>query len=106
MIEHDGVLHTWQIISSDFEVFLQGKKIKSKKINNHRLEYLTYEGPISCDRGRVEMYDTGDYTQSIWNNDAIHISVHGKKFSGEIMIYTDKDSYILNYNKINNPGED
>ncbi len=45
--------------------------VSCTKLEDHRLDYLTYEGPVSGNRGEVEIFAAGDYHElhiadSIW----------------------------------------
>ena len=60
MLERDGSLETWQLSHRPDEM-IEGQSIDAKKIADHRLAYLDYEGPISDDRGRVKRLDKGSY---------------------------------------------
>jgi len=57
MFETDGVLRTWAIRLSPDESEPQ----PADALSDHRLEYLSYEGPVSGDRGSVTRWDSGTY---------------------------------------------
>ncbi len=59
MIESSDGLITWRVSESAMKEFLEGKEVCTTRIADHRKEYLTYEGPISCDRGMVKIMDSG-----------------------------------------------
>ncbi len=50
MLESDGQLETWSLS----ELPGIGKVVTGRKLSPHRLEYLTYEGPVSGNRGVVQ----------------------------------------------------
>lgn len=85
MIEIDGTaqLSTWRISENEFHSFLDGAEITAEKIQDHRREYLTYEGPVSNNRGHVKIFDSGSY-QTIPDKDISGISLSGKKLKGII----------------------
>ena len=59
MLEKDGMLATWQL-----PLMLTGSAdlpMTARRIGDHRLDYLTYEGPISANRGRVTRVEKGWY---------------------------------------------
>ncbi len=60
MIESGDSLSTWRISPGDINPLLNGENISLKRIKDHRREYLTYEGPVSGGRGRVEIFDSGE----------------------------------------------
>ena len=58
MLARGGVLATWQLTVSPAEL-AEGQETRAKRLKDHRLEYLTYEGPVSKGRGRVAILDKG-----------------------------------------------
>lgn len=57
MLERGGVLWTWSFWSVPGE---EGEQ-ECKKIRDHRLRYLDFEGEIGRGLGRVEIWDRGEY---------------------------------------------
>lgn len=57
MLEHEDVLLTWQLSAEPNG--LKSLPLKAIQIANHRQAYLTYEGPISGQRGEVRRVDSG-----------------------------------------------
>lgn len=57
MFEHEGVLLTWELLSLISNSF-DGE---CKRLFDHRLHYLEYEGPVSGNRGEVKRVDSGTY---------------------------------------------
>lgn len=55
MLEHDGALLTWQLPSSELSTL----PLPARRIADHRLAYLEYEGPLSGNRGSVARVDSG-----------------------------------------------
>jgi len=86
MFEKGNVLETWQIAARDLPGFLQGFPVQTEKIQDHRREYLTFEGPISCDRGHVSIFDSGSYVMEYYDDDAITLIVKGGRLEGKIYI--------------------
>lgn len=95
MIEKNESLITWQIEEKDLIDILNGKIINVKKIQDHRKVYLDYEGPITCDRGYVEIFDTGEYEEIEWNNLNIILNFFGKKITGKLQIINRNNNYTL-----------
>ncbi|MDJ0581883.1 DNA polymerase ligase N-terminal domain-containing protein [Crocosphaera sp.] len=60
MLEYSETLATWQLTIPLSEI-QQEQKIIVKKIQDHRLIYLSYEGTISKGRGKIKKVDFGDY---------------------------------------------
>jgi len=55
-----------------------------KKIHDHRLEYLEYEGPISNDRGVVKRMDRGKYEIIADTESFMIIQLLEGKYQGQI----------------------
>ena len=94
MLEKGEILHTWQIPMESFQNFLKGKQVQVEKIQDHRKKYLDYEGPISCDRGMVKIFDTGDYAEKLWGDEII-VATHGNFLKGTLALKADDGFYLL-----------
>ncbi|MDR0336912.1 MAG: hypothetical protein LBI18_07465 [Planctomycetaceae bacterium] len=85
MLETGMLLTTWAIPPQ--RVPLQSFQCQAKKLPDHRLLYLDYEGEISQQRGSVQRIDSGTYhakkPELFW--------LYGKLFNG-----------ILNSKQLNN----
>jgi len=62
MLEHRCILLTWELPTLAF-ANLPGtfEQLEVRRLADHRTAYLTYEGPVSNDRGSVNQVDSGDY---------------------------------------------
>ncbi len=60
MFEQAGSLATWQFSQNPLQI---GRKLQltARRIQDHRPAYLTYEGPVSANRGRVSIVERGSY---------------------------------------------
>jgi len=58
MIEQGGALATWRFVCL-FDDICLANDVSCEKIGDHRPAYLTYEGPISGNRGQVTAADRG-----------------------------------------------
>jgi hypothetical protein len=70
MLERDGVLLTWNLANLPAAWSAEGQSpadgtaegsIAATRLPDHRLAYLTYEGPLTDNRGHVIRRDDGDY---------------------------------------------
>lgn len=52
----------------------------------HRRVYLTYEGPVSGDRGTVERVDSGEVRIEAWTADAATLVVAMTHFQGRVSL--------------------
>lgn len=57
MIEHDDGLWTWSLYRGDLPDTID--ELELERIQDHRKDYLTYEGPVSGDRGFVRRVESG-----------------------------------------------
>ena len=63
-------LATWQLLT-DPAALMTGQAIAARRLQDHRLAYLDYEGPVAGDRGHVQQIDRGlwlpiEQTPSRW----------------------------------------
>lgn len=97
MIEVDDSLLTWRIAEDDLLRLVNEETINAEIIQTHRKEYLSYQGPISCNRGMVHSYDSGKYDRETWSDEKKIISVNGNKFKGRLTIKKKKKNQFLIY---------
>jgi len=69
MLEVGSVLATWQVPNSPLD--WDRTEILCRRLFDHRLVYLTYEGPIGNGRGEVALVEAGTYermkeVEGIW----------------------------------------
>lgn len=57
-------------------------RIAAELLENHRREYLDYEGPVSGDRGQVTQWDTGLYLPLAQRPDYWEIRLEGSLVRG------------------------
>ena len=57
MLEQDGTLKTWRLL----DLPSAGAVCRTECLSDHRIEYLTYEGPVSGNRGQVKRVVSGTY---------------------------------------------
>jgi hypothetical protein len=74
MLEFGSVLRTWRLPA----VPTDGAML-AEQIDDHRLVYLDYEGPVSGHRGRVKCWDRGTYQLEKAEPDSITLTVHGER---------------------------
>ncbi|NQU74842.1 MAG: hypothetical protein HQ546_00840, partial [Planctomycetes bacterium] len=54
--------------------------------SDHRLVYLTYEGPISGGRGRVQIADRGTYSASVVEGEVRVVRLDGRRTRGKFRL--------------------
>lgn len=75
MLEQGDVLQTWQLLANPLGG--EAYPISARRIGDHRLAYLTYEGPISGDRGNVTRIDEGEYERRLAGGDELAANPRG-----------------------------
>ena len=76
MLEQSGILLTFS-----FERFPEASA-NCKRIFDHRLRYLDFEGDIGQDRGTVERVDTGPYEFLSQTEKTIDVNLSGDRLVG------------------------
>lgn len=90
MLEENGVLKTWRLA----EMLKPGTQV-AKKLPNHRIDYLQYEGPISGNRGEVKRVASGTYVVDKSGTDKSALVLSGS-VAGRLKITDEgKDSSCL-----------
>jgi bifunctional non-homologous end joining protein LigD len=86
-LEKDGVLKSWAIPKGLPEVL--GDKRLAIQVEDHPLEYRTFEGEIpkgEYGAGIVKIWDKGSYEPFIWNDDMIEIVLKGNRIKGRYVL--------------------
>lgn len=60
MFQFGEALATWRVATSPGDLE-PGESVPATQLPDHRLAYLTYEGPVSRGRGHVRRVDTGTF---------------------------------------------
>lgn len=94
MLEHGGVLLTWQLprqpCSGD------DLPLPARHIGDHRLAYLEYEGPVSGDRGTVKRVDSGVLLDLLLPAGRASFRLAGGRFAGAFeLVLVQGDSWRL-----------
>ncbi len=62
---------------------------------DHRLDYLTYEGPVSGDRGTVKPWDAGTYETLRWEEGLVEVALVGAKVRGPYRLLREGGTWYL-----------
>lgn len=84
MLESGDFLVTWKL--SDFPPTPENTPLPAQKIFDHRKVYLEYEGPVSNDRGRVQIADRGTFTLLSESNVELEVDFAGALLRGRYRI--------------------
>lgn len=79
-LESGEVLRSWKLFSRP----TPNIAIRAEAAPDHRLLYLTYEGPLSENRGSVIQFAIGQFDWAIERSDRIIIDAHGASVEGQI----------------------
>jgi hypothetical protein len=82
MLQRGEVLATWRL-PSDPAALACEEALEATRLPDHRLAYLTYEGPVSRGRGRVRRIDRGTWEpirtdEALWEFHLRGASVRGQ----------------------------
>jgi hypothetical protein len=71
--------------------------VAAEELDDHRLAYLDYQGPISGDRGIVSRVDGGSYGTVLDTNDDFEVELRGCLCQGKITLHrTSEKAWMLN----------
>ncbi len=96
LLQTGTVLATWQIPEPPEN--WPKKSITCTKIFDHRLKYLTYQGPLSDNRGHIKIVATGRYqplqiTENLWQ-----LTLTGDNINGELNLqHLDMDQWQMTF---------
>ena len=97
MFEDDGALKTWSLFQlptcwQNAEVVAMGKsqwQVEATQLDDHRIEYLRYEGPVSGNRGEVRCCDRGTYRTLERSQNAWVLEIDGTQLAGKVALTRD-----------------
>lgn len=89
MLENDGVLLTWQLPADPTAT--DALPMAAKRIADHRLAYLDYEGPVSQNRGTVHRIDRGETEILELSSNYCRFTLVGSKVRGLLAIRAQGD---------------
>jgi hypothetical protein len=82
LFERGETLATWAIDAP----MSPGAGQPARALADHRLVYLSYEGPVSGDRGEVRRVAEGTYIERRWEPDEVVLTLSGETLSGELSL--------------------
>ena len=101
MLERAEALDTWKLSLSPLELQAgvgAASNIQAQKLPDHRKAYLSYEGPISGNRGEVKILDNGTYELLTESETHIEIQINGRCVQGRFALTRtseDTDEWIF-----------
>ncbi len=85
MLEMEGRLRTWELAATPSPCV----PVVALSLPDHRLDYLTYEGPISNQRGTVRRWDSGEFEILSETETEIQFNVDGQQLQGRLFLCRD-----------------
>ncbi len=82
MLQSGDVLRTWALD----EAPQAGTTIRADSLPDHRTAYLTYEGPVSGNRGHVTRWDEGEFQWMRQDEDSLQLQLRGQRLDGEVQL--------------------
>ena len=89
MLQDNEHLLTWALEKSP----LDSTTSNAIQLPNHRLAYLTEEGPVSNNRGTVRRIDDGEYEWITRQPDRIEVRLAGEQLVGVIRLQRQIDAH-------------
>lgn len=86
MLESGKLLRTWAVNEPPNT---QGT-LSAELLNDHRQEYLAYEGEVAGGRGNVTRWDEGEYTTKEESHDSVAFVLNGAQLRGELRLRRDQ----------------
>ncbi|MGC1275020.1 MAG: DNA polymerase ligase N-terminal domain-containing protein [Planctomycetaceae bacterium] len=82
LLEAGEACRTWRLLDEPGA----GRTVRAKPIAEHRLHYLTYDGPVSGNRGTVTRWDTGSFEWIASETDRVEVELVGERLCGRCTI--------------------
>jgi hypothetical protein len=82
MLEQGDALRTWALEQAP----TTKGEINARRLADHRLAYLIYEGPVSGNRGAVFRWDQGEYEITYESEHEIAFEIRGEKLNGAALL--------------------
>jgi hypothetical protein len=83
MLEAGAGLRTWAVDAP----IVPGVELTARSLPDHRLIYLTYEGPIAGGRGIVRRVAEGVFQIIEWRIDHVRVKLESPQLVGEVELY-------------------
>ncbi|MEI8379343.1 MAG: DNA polymerase ligase N-terminal domain-containing protein [Planctomycetota bacterium] len=82
LLEEGESCRTWRLLSAPNS----SDEIIAERLPDHRLLYLTYEGPVSGNRGSVSLWDTGTYESITDGANDFSVKLSGRTLKGIVHV--------------------
>jgi hypothetical protein len=82
MLEKNGLLTTFEL----FQLPIPGERFPVRRLPEHRIDYLDYEGPVSGNRGHVSQWTAGHYLTAVESDSKWILELHSPRLSARIVL--------------------
>ena len=93
MLERGDVLITWQLSAEPDQP--ASLPIAARRIGDHRIAYLTYEGPVSGNRGTVRRVDSGTVEFEEFTDGECIFSLRAGRLEGQFRLARGSGGWVL-----------
>ena len=93
MMECGDVLMTWQLLREPAGP--ASLPLPARRIGDHRKAYLTYEGPISGNRGFVRRIDGGTFEFVERSDTRVVVDINARRLSGRFSLAAQGDLWLM-----------
>ncbi len=90
MLEQDGILATFRLEHEPAHCLTH--EVRAEKIFDHPLRFLTYEGPVQKETGKVRIVDSGVYLRCDDRDDLLTLELNGAVLRGDFVLTRLKDA--------------
>jgi len=82
MLEKDGRLTTFELL----QLPIPGERFPVRRLAEHRIDYLDYEGPVSGDRGHVTKWTAGHYLTFAETEEKWVVALHSPRLAARLVL--------------------
>ena len=82
MLQLGEVLWTWELL----RLPIHGETINAVRLEDHRLKYLDYEGPLRENRGHVIGWERGDLVWQKRSSEALEVLLFGTRLTAKLIL--------------------
>jgi hypothetical protein len=101
MLEWPGALRTWALDMPPSS----NQEIHALQLEDHRPIYLTYEGPVSGDRGHVTRLDGGEYQLISSDDCGMVLELRGSQLRGVVRLQKcDPHGWVFTFSECSPSG--
>ena len=96
MLKKGSSLATWQVFNPPSE--WPQKNLECRHIFNHRLKYLTYQGPLNDNREHVQIIAAGQYQPVEITENCWRVTLISDKINGQLELQHQKqDQWLMQF---------